>query len=755
MLQSHHQSLALALFLLFLCAHQLAAQTPLRHEDLRVIQGAPQEQAQHEMLFQYLLRQAEQATAKRLARLATINSAAEIRSWQESNRQKFLALIGELPGARTPLNARVLGEVAREGYVVRKVIFESLPEFYVTANLYVPTTGQAPYPAVLSPCGHSRNGKAYQEYQRLFIGLVKRGYVVLTYDAAGQGERIQYWDYVFRHRQIVDKSNEHGRLGVQQYLLGQNLARYLIWDGLRALDYLAGLPEVDRTRIGVTGNSGGGTLTMYLAMLDPRVKTASIVTSVTSLVKKIEARLEDAESDPEQDLFGLLPAGLDYTEMVGLIAPRPVLLGAALRDFFPIAGTRATFGELQPLYRKLGVPERVKLVEFDHEHVYSQPLREATAAWFDRWLKGVENETCEPAITLELDRTLECTLTGQVATSLGGRRIPDYNRAEAARLTVRLAARRRAPAFRRELVAKIRQRLALPATPIEPRPRQLGETKVGSLIVEKVLLETEPGIVVPLRMIRRQGLEGRLPTIVYLRDRTGAQDNPALFESLALQGRLVAVADVRGFGETQSSHNVPDKRMDYFHPRDGMDATFTYAAFYLGRPLLGMRVWDALQVTKYLRSQPQADPQRITLAGRGWAGVTGVFAAAVDAQLAGVAVEGVPVSFAEIAGSEDYAQPVSLLLPGVLKDFDLTDVYAALAPRRLLVLNPEDALTKRMAQAEARQSLEPVRRAFSRLAAQPSFAVRVVAVEAEIQAALRDWLLGLNLQQRTIIKPKE
>jgi len=218
-----------------------AAAPVLGAADLRVL-GNP---GTGDMMLEYLASLARQATEKRRERLHRIHSESDIRNWQDVNRRSFLEAIGGLPGERTPLRPRATGTLVREGYEVRKIVFESLPEFYVTANLYVPRGGSGPHPAVLSPCGHALNSKAYPEYQRLFIGLVRRGYVVLTWDTVGQGERFQLWDFVFRHRGLTDKSNEHGILGIREYLLGQNLARYLIWDGLRALDYLAALPEVD------------------------------------------------------------------------------------------------------------------------------------------------------------------------------------------------------------------------------------------------------------------------------------------------------------------------------------------------------------------------------------------------------------------------------------------------------------------------------------------------------------------------------
>ena len=732
---------ALGMLLVFLLAwSSLAAQERLREADLKVIQGTPHESQYGGMLLNFLLSQTDQLTEKRIAKLRAIDSAADFQVWQESNRKKFLELIGGLPGERASLNARVMGEFSREGYTVRKVVFESLPEYYVTANLYVPHGGAGPFPAVLSPCGHSVNGKAYETYQHLFIGLAKRGYVVLTYDPMGQGERYQYWDFLHHEIFLKGTDNQHAMAGLQETLFGQNLARYFVWDGIRALDYLVSLPEVDASRVGATGSSGGGTHTTYISMLDPRVKVASSVTYITSLRKKIEARALDLEADPEQDIPGLLAAGLDNTEFVSMIAPRPVLIGAATRDFLPIEGTRQAFAELQELYRKLGAPERIKMTEFDHRHMYSQPLREATYAWFDHWLKGVDAEAHEPEIVTEKDETLQCTPTGQVITSLGGKRVYDFNHAQAERVLRGLETLRHSSAFHANLAEKIRSRLGLSADTTAPPARTLGENEVGNLVIEKLLLETEPGIVVPTRLIHRKGLQGRPHAVVYLRDRLGEQDSPDLLASLAQQGNLVAVADVRGFGETWAPRDVREQGVNYFLPRDGTDADFAYAAFFLGRTLLGMRVGDALGVVRYLRARLDVDPQRVALVGRGWAGVTALFAASVDSGISARAVEGIPVSYSALATAELYEQPAYILLPGALQDFDLTDVSASLAPRPLLVMNPQDPLTRKMHQEEALAAFVQPVRAYQSTNAPEALEVKVVPLEKDVAKKLEEWI---------------
>lgn len=741
--------LGLGLLTAVIFAGSLAAQAPLAADALRVIPGAVPERDYHEMLLNFLLGQAARATKERLARFRAIHTESDFRQWQDANRERFLQLIGGLLAERAPLNAHVTGEFARNGYTVRKVVFESLPEFYVTANLYVPTISKGPFPAVLAPCGHSESGKTYEVYQHLYIGLARRGYVVLAYDPIGQGERVQYWDFVHHRNFLENPDNQHSMAGLQEYLLGQDLARYMIWDGLRGIEYLESLPEVDGARLGVTGSSGGGTLTTYISMLDPRVKATSIVTFITSIPKKIEARVNDADGDPEQDIPGLLAAGIDHTEMVGMIAPRPVLIGAATRDFFPIAGTHETFGELQRLYQKLGVPDHIKLVEFDHRHTYSQPLREATYAWFDRWLKGgsAEGEVHEPPIDVEKDEVLQCTRTGQVATSLGGKRVYDFNRAEARRLLDNLNEQRDRTDFRSELIHRLTERLSSQFE-LDPTPspevtwERISQTDVGNIVIERLLVTSEPGIVVPTRVIYAKGQASRLPAVVYLRDRSGEEDTPTLFQNLAEHGRIVVVADVRGFGETMSRQQVPDPHIGYYDPRDGVDADFAYASFFLGRPLLGMRVRDARSVIRVLDSWPDVDRNHISIVGKGWAGVVAMFAAAFEKQVSSAAVDGVPVSYAEIARAELYQQPVSLLLPGALHDFDLTDVLASLAPRPLLVINPLDCLTRPKNQQQADEALKTVRDAYRAAAAEPLFDVVVTTPARDAEATLQEWALG-------------
>jgi len=219
--------------LLYMCATLFGA--TLTDEPVDAYSVIPLiEEYEPEQLFQSLMRVAEAQYAERAKALSALDGAEAWRGRQRYVRETLIDMMGGMP-ERTPLNARVVGSLEREGYRVENVIFESRPEFYVTANVYVPTVGPGPYPALVSPCGHSENGKAYDGYQRAYIAAAKQGYVVLAYDPISQGERLQILDET--GASVVGAgTGEHCHQGNQGTLIGLNLAQIRVWDGIRSLD---------------------------------------------------------------------------------------------------------------------------------------------------------------------------------------------------------------------------------------------------------------------------------------------------------------------------------------------------------------------------------------------------------------------------------------------------------------------------------------------------------------------------------------
>jgi len=272
------------------------------------------------ILPDYLSTLARTAYEKRNARLAMLTTAAAIRERQNWVRQTFWNLIGGVP-ERTPLNPRVTGQFERAGYRLEKVVYESRPRVVVSGNLYVPTTGKAPYPAVLFQMGHSYNGKAYASYQKCCQGLARLGYIVLAFDPMGQGERIAYPDASGTNTRLGSATDEHDVPGKQLLLLGDSSSRYQVWDAIRSLDYLASHDLVDATRIASTGQSGGGTLTMLLACLDDRLSAAAVSSGNTEDFACANFNPSGSTDDAEQDFIGSGLVGFDRWDLLYPIAP--------------------------------------------------------------------------------------------------------------------------------------------------------------------------------------------------------------------------------------------------------------------------------------------------------------------------------------------------------------------------------------------------------------------------------------------------
>ena len=541
----------------------------------------------------------------------------------------MLELIGGLPQFRTPLNARVTGVFERPGYRVEKLIFDSLPGFHVTANLYVPLGKPGPFPAVLGTAGHSQAGKAGATYQRAWISLVRRGYVVLAWDPPGQGERIEYFDpEMQRPRLRPGGVDEHIMAGLQCLLVGHSIARYFVWDGIRAFDYLTTRPEVDSRRIGVAGNSGGGTQAAYLAVFEPRLAAAVSSCYITRWKELWDG---PGPQDAEQVWPGFLSSKFDFTDFIRAFAPKPFLISSAMRDYFPIAGARATFQAAVEHYRQIDAPGRVEMVEHDGPHGWAKPLREAAVRFFDKHLRGVEDPYQEPGIDTEPESLLWVTPTGYLANSIGSETVFTLNRAAAAELYPR----RKALSIRRpeELRALVRERLRLGEAPAAPAS---GGGKAAGVVTAGV--------------------------------------PKAEIEDLRQAGFVVREAELGA---------LPEGRAGYSPAYQAAAREWLY-----GRSLLGRHVEAVLRAAADLRKNPAVDPRRIYVWGRDASGVAALIAAALDEQVAGVAAERTVTSWYAITQAKLHEGTAEIVVPGVLRDFDLPDLVNLIAPRPLWLVDP-------------------------------------------------------------------
>ena len=607
------------------------------------------------------------ARTKAVAGLRTPDDVARRQSWA---RDEFIRLMGGLPD-KSPLNPRITRTLVRDDYRIENLVFESLPKTYVTANVYIPRNGRAPYPAVLGAPGHTYDSKAEPNYQRLWVSLAKRGFVVIAFDPLSQGERIIHYDPKTARPRAGIASGEHTSVGLQCLLTGTSIARYFVWDGIRALDYLLTRPEVDPARIAIAGVSGGGMQAAYLALVEPRLAASGPSCWMTSTEKSF---VELGPQDAEQNVMPLAPSGLGVEDFALGFAPRPFSYFTATRDFFPIAGARTAFAESRRIYEIMGSPGNVEFHEYDDGHGWSKPRREATYRWLQKVLNGRPDDTGEePDFPVEPPAALHSTLTGHLATSLGGENAYTLNRSLAERLT-----RRRPQLDAAALTSAVRSRLAFKRLPA-PSVDAAGPSDMPGYTVEKLVLRTEPGILVPA-LLFLPAAAGRKPAVLYVHPEGKAADAGDI-PALTRAGHVVLAPDLRAMGESAASSTGAT---------EGHTNRYKTAmrALHVARPLAGMQVADLLACFDYLTTRPEVDPQRIAVFGKGNGGVIALYAALLEPRLRKVAAEASLVSYLDLARAGDHRGFAGIVIPGVLKDFDLPEVARAIAPRTVWLVDP-------------------------------------------------------------------
>jgi cephalosporin-C deacetylase-like acetyl esterase len=658
-----------AVFAALVLVCTVSAQTP---EELNFTAAIGELREISRALPKYFLADAKTHLAKR----PRIDSIDALNTRGEQLRRQIIQNIGGFPES-TPLNAKVVGVVERANYRIEKVIFESQPKLYVTANLYLPKTGKPPYPAVLFPLGHERGAKAHEAWQYVLGSLASKGFVALAWDPIGQGERSQFYDPDLRRSRLVASTREHTMLGAQCLLVGDNIARYTIYDGIRALDYLLSRKEVDQHRVGVTGNSGGGTHTAYLAALDNRFQVAAPSCYITSWERLLT---QMGPQDAEQNLPPWLNLGFDFPDFIYAFGGKPYLVLSAIRDFFPIGGARASVAEARRAYDSLGISEKLEMVEADDGHGYTLPRRLAAYRWMSKWLKGETDDGKEPTVSLATEADLQCTPTGQVSTSLRGESVFTLNRKRADQLSAKSPAKQDVLAAARELSGYRPQPGAPPVT-------HYGTLQKKGYRVEKFVYESEPGILIPaILAIPAQQSPGR-DAVLYVDGHGKAAINPKL-DHWMNNGTVVLAIDARGFGETQiKSEGTTDDNRIWFG-----DASSTSAAFLLGKTLVGLRSLDIIRGFDLLSGRTEVSPRTIRLVGVGGASVPALFAAALDDRIQSVELDRMLMSYRSVIETPIHRQAYEQVIPGVIRKFDLPDLVAALSPRSVRITSLVDAM---------------------------------------------------------------
>ena len=350
--------------------------------------------------------------SERTARIEALKTRADAEAYVKSVREKIAACF-PMPADHSVPKVEVAGIVEKSDFTIENIIYYSRENFPVTANLYVPKT-PGKHPGVIFVCGHSGDGKLSEAYRGGAANLAQKGFVVLLLDPIGQGERWQFLNVPNASEVHGKCTREHNMLGKQLRLFGEFFGAWRAYDAIRGLDYLLSRPEVDPARVGITGNSGGGTMTTFTQALDERFTMAAPSCYVTSWKRNFENELP---ADVEQIPPGILDAGCEMGDFILAYAPRPVLLMGQKNDFFDARGLRETYEQVKKVYALLGAEENVQCFIGPTNHGYSIENREAMYEFFAKHaaldVDTKENFDVKDVAVSEL----LCTASGQLMTS--------------------------------------------------------------------------------------------------------------------------------------------------------------------------------------------------------------------------------------------------------------------------------------------------------------------------------------------------
>ena len=630
-----------------------------------------------------VLHRREQTASVGAARLGSVYDTASLLAYQQEVRARFLDCIGGLP-EQNSFPVRTLGCEDCGGYTLEKILLQPREGSWASANVYVPANAVRPCPAVLVTVGHDDRGKADPEYQYLAQLLVSAGIVTLVLDPLGQGERFEHYDPDTAFQPIQGCSGEHDLLDWKAKLLGQSLARYFIHDGIAALDYLASREDVDASRIGLTGHSGGGTQASMLMMAaGDRFACAAPCAYVTDARAMMEHGI-----DPDNEMLwpGYLSAGLDYVDFVAGVAPRPVLLLTNQHDFFPREGTLRTLKEARRLWNACGSDETVQIATAVSQHAYPHSLSEAVTRFFMKCLSAPDQDFDALMEQFRFSprdpSALRCTPQGQVLLydpamrTVHDELIDELNHLQEARKDI----------SDERLQAELGILLRIPELDDQPEPRIFAEGVCGHYQYRCLLWRPQDGYWNSGVLLRdfRQG-DKPLPTVIGLWPEGAARlcEHSAFIHRCVQNGYQVLVMDVAGSGAMLPA------QLGNTEMYAGWSTMYNLNAYLLqlDDSIFALRTRQIVAAARMLTGCPEAD-SRITL-----------YAEKEVSRYADLAalLTGTPVcsdddfqTFTEIVHEKYHDQTWShaWVLPGALKLFDAPEIKSMLCRKGLCCANP-------------------------------------------------------------------
>ena len=691
-------------------------------------------------LITHFIEQADRLYNLRDKEVANLKTKSEWLKRQDRVKAALLEVVGPFP-EKTPLNPRIISVVRKDGYRIEKLVYESMPGFFVAGCLFIPETAIGKSPAILNVIGHNQEAFRDELYQIVYLNLVKKGFVVLAIDPIGQGENVQYFDPEIQFSSIGYSVIEHCYFGNQCFLSGVSPGRYFAWDGMRGIDYLQTRPEVDPDRIGVTGFSGGGTVTSYIGALDERVKVSVPCSWSTASRRQTETK---GAQDAETIFVRGLARGITFEDLIEVRAPKPTLMTFTSRDeYLSIQGAREAYQEIRKAYKAFGREENVALVEDDYRHWMTPMIRSAIYAFLMKQL-GVPGDPTEEKVEILSKEELKVTPTGQISTFLHGESVFSANRKETGRLLESLEKSRKNVGRHLDQVRNKAKGLSGYVMPESGSAVAFfnGRYQREGYSVGRYAIRGEGNYVIPLLLFVPNGERKELAALVYLHPQGKvAEARPGgEIERLVRRGHVVAAVDLLGVGETKNT--VTRGMAD------------DYTGVMIGRSTVGIQAGDIARVVSYLKHLDYVDPARIGAVGVDEMCLPLIHAAAFEPSIKGVVLAGSLSSYRCVVMNRlyriglvknegggnvhPYEVDFSWGVAGALSGYDLPDLVGCMAPRRVALAGLRNHLLEPASDKEIELDTAFPRLAYTHYDASAN--LRIVPA-AEDLGRLVDWCL--------------
>jgi len=556
------------------------------------------------------------------------------------------------------LNLQETGSTRMNGYTVKNIAFQTRPGVYATANLYVPD-GNGPFPAVINMIGHWKKSKIDTDgSQQIGHSLALNGYVCLSIDPWGAGER----------GTVQGEFEYHGaNLGASFLNIGESLLGIQISDNMRGVDLLSSLPFVDSNKIGATGASGGGNQTMWLTAMDERVKAAVPVVSVGTFEAYVMRSNCICES---------LTDALTFTEEAGIlamIAPRALKMSNHNQDssptFFPLEMQRS-FKNARPVFKMLGAENNISYQIFDKVHGYFPEDREVMLGWFDLHLKGIGTGAAKA------EKPFELLPEEKLLVYPSGKRDPQF-------ITTSTFCTTRGNELRSEYLNKNmvnpelkRKELSSVLRIEEPSHLKMAHKYSSQGGWDRLALETTDAKLIPILHHAPSN-----PSLGYVLITNPAGKDSISSELIAeyrKKGQGIVLMDLSGTGETYSSKEIKNNRSMAMH-------TVSRAELLLGKTIMGEWVKEIRIVSAFLKSSYKASS--LSLDGSKESGLASLFLAATGGNVNTLTLRNVPLSY--LFDNREHIDFFSMAvhLPGILKWGDVS-LAAALSGKQVRIINP-------------------------------------------------------------------